>query len=181
MYCVTVFLPYPICILFHLYRFTNFIGFLLASLFSNVKTATSLMIVIKLLYQYFLLSDVITFFSLILFFYVIVDFFQQYLSYLFQTCYYSNLQYLFYTLEAHQLEPSHQNRCRKLAFYIGYNYTIDVEQSPFKDGPSTNVVIQRYYVITTRHNRCRKVIRTDVKDLFFSSDEILYIYLFTST
>ena len=38
------------------------LAFLLASLFSNVKTATGLMIVIKLLYQYFLLSDLITFF-----------------------------------------------------------------------------------------------------------------------
>ncbi|KAG4950193.1 hypothetical protein JHK86_043432 [Glycine max] len=37
----------------------------------------------------------------------------------------------------------------------------DSSRSPFKDGPPTDVGIQRHRVTTMRHNRCRKVIRTD--------------------
>jgi len=41
---------------------------------------------------------------------------------------------------------------------------------PFKDGSSTDVVIQRQRSTTTHHNRCKMAIRTDVESLFFSSE-----------
>ena len=71
VYCVTVFLPHPICVLFHLYRFTNFIGFFWLPCFQMLKLLQVWWLLLSCCISIFFYLIWLPFFSLVFFFYII--------------------------------------------------------------------------------------------------------------